>query len=52
MTRVNAGFSYVEVLIATVLISVSLVPAMEALRTGLLGSGIHVETVELRRIHW
>ncbi len=47
MIRRNAGFSYVEVLIATVLISVSLVPAMEALRTGLLGSGIHVDTVEL-----
>ena len=45
--RANAGFSYVEVLIATVLISVSLVPAMEALRTGLIGSGIHVDAVEL-----
>jgi len=44
--RRNSGFSYIEVLIATVLISVSLAPAMEALRTGLLGSGIHVDTVE------
>jgi len=45
-TRDSSGFSYVEVMIATVLISVSLVPAMEALRSGLVGSGIHLETVE------
>ena len=41
-----AGFSYVEVLIATMLIAVCLVPALEALHTGLLGSGIHRDSVE------
>ena len=35
------GFSYVEVLIAVVLIVVALVPAMEALQPGIAGSGIH-----------
>lgn len=32
--RVNAGFTYLEVLIATALIAISLVPAMEALSMG------------------
>ncbi len=41
-----AGFSYVEVLVATMLIAVSLVPALEALQTGLLGSAIHRDSVE------
>ena len=36
-----AGFSYVEVLVAIVLIAVTLVPAMEALQPGIAGSGIH-----------
>jgi type II secretory pathway pseudopilin PulG len=35
-----AGFSYVEVLVAIVLIAVALVPAMEALQPGIAGSGI------------
>ena len=35
------GFSYVEVLVATVLIAVSLVPAMEALQMGVQGAEIH-----------
>ena len=35
------GFSYIEVLIATFLIAVSLVPAMEALQSGIQGSTIH-----------
>ena len=39
--RKSAGFSLVEVLIATVLIAVTLVPAMEALLPGIQGSGIH-----------
>ena len=37
----QSGLSYIEVLIATILIAVSLVPAVEALRTGISGSGIH-----------
>ena len=39
-----AGFSYVEVLIAVVLIVVALVPAMDALLPGVAGNGIH-ETI-------
>jgi len=41
-----SGFSYIEVMVATLLIAVSLVPAMEALQTGLRGSAIHRDTVE------
>ena len=37
----SAGFSYVEVLVATVLIAIVLVPAMESLLPGVAGSGIH-----------
>ena len=36
-----SGFSYVEVLVATVLIAIVLVPAMDALLPGIQGSGIH-----------
>ncbi len=39
--RSQAGLSYLEVLIATILIAVSLVPAVEALRGGIFGAGIH-----------
>lgn len=35
------GLSYVEVLIATVLVMVSLVPAIEALHPAIQGAGIH-----------
>lgn len=37
----QSGLSYIEVLIATVLIAVSLVPAVEALRSGIFGAGLH-----------
>jgi type II secretory pathway pseudopilin PulG len=41
-----AGFSYVEVLVATVLIALTLVPAIEALQPAMQGTGIHAsETV-------
>ena len=40
----TAGFSYVEVLIAVVLIVIALVPALDALIPGVAGSGIH-ETI-------
>lgn len=40
-TRVNSGFSYIEVLIVTVLICVSLIPAMESLQIGMQASDIH-----------
>ena len=36
-----AGLTYVEVLIAMTLITMTLVPAMEALRPGVQGAGIH-----------
>jgi len=36
-----AGLTYVEVLIATVLMVVALVPAIDALRPAIQGSGIH-----------
>ncbi|MBT8122841.1 MAG: hypothetical protein KJO10_09925 [Gammaproteobacteria bacterium] len=36
-----AGIAYIEVLVAIVLIVVALVPAMEALRPGVVGAAIH-----------
>ncbi len=48
-TKSNAtmtGFSYVEVLVAVVLITLVLVPALDALSPGLAGSGIHKSTAE------
>jgi hypothetical protein len=41
------GLSYVEVLIATVLVMVSLVPAIEALHPAIQGAGIHETEVGL-----
>jgi len=43
--RMN-GFSYVEVLIAVVLIVIALVPALDALIPGVAGSGIHESIAE------
>ena len=37
----NHGFSYIEVLVATVLIALMLVPAMESLSPGIQGSALH-----------
>lgn len=39
--RTQSGLSYIEVLIATILIAVSLVPAVEALRGGIFGASLH-----------
>lgn len=39
----QSGLSYIEVLIATVLVAVSLVPAVEALRGGIFGASLHQE---------
>ncbi len=36
----RGGFSYVEVLVATAILALSLVPALDALQAGLLGSGV------------
>ncbi|MCU7945980.1 MAG: hypothetical protein KZQ72_04950 [Candidatus Thiodiazotropha sp. (ex Cardiolucina cf. quadrata)] len=46
-----AGFSYTEVLIAVFLIAISLVPALNALHSGVLGSDIHAtEAVHHHRL--
>ncbi len=48
----QSGLTYIEVLVATILIAVSLVPAVEALRGGIFGAGVHeaaaVDHYELR----
>ena len=41
------GGSYVEVIVAAALVTVSLVPAMQALRTSHVGANVHEESVEL-----
>jgi len=41
-----AGFSYIEVLVATALIAMALVPMLDALRPGLEGAQIHRERSE------
>jgi Tfp pilus assembly protein PilV len=43
----QSGLSYIEVLVATLLIAVALVPMMEALGPGLQGSEIHRESAEV-----
>lgn len=35
------GFSYVEVLVALFLVAIALVPAMDALQTGITGANVH-----------
>ena len=40
------GLSYVEVLIATLLIALALVPAMDALQPGIKGAALHKEGAE------
>lgn len=37
----QAGFTYIEVLVATILIALALVPAIDSLSSGLQGSRIH-----------
>ncbi len=37
----QSGLSYIEVLVATILVAVSLVPAVEALRGGIFGASVH-----------
>ena len=45
------GFSYVEVLVATVLVAICLVPALEALQTGIQGAAVHEsDTVNKNRL--
>lgn len=47
--RHETGLSYIEVLVATVLVALALVPAMEALEGAIRGSG--VAELEARRQH-
>ncbi|MCU7935396.1 MAG: hypothetical protein KZQ99_11015 [Candidatus Thiodiazotropha sp. (ex Dulcina madagascariensis)] len=41
LTKRAAGFSYTEVLVATFLIAITLVPALESLTSGIQGSSLH-----------
>jgi len=43
----QAGFSYMEVLVATALIAMTLVPMLDSLTPGLQGSAIHREKAEV-----
>jgi len=47
MTRARqSGLTYVEVLVAAVLLAIVLVPALQALHTGMLGAEVHSSTVD------
>ena len=48
MIRIQAGLSYVEVMVATLLIAVALVPMLDALQPGLQGAQIHRDRAEIR----
>ena len=49
--RTEAGLTLVEVLVAIVLLSILLVPAMRALQTGVVGADVHTDvTVNNRRL--
>ncbi len=41
LTSKQRGFSYVEVLVATLVLSIAIVPAMEAIQSGIQASVIH-----------
>lgn len=41
MIRCQAGLSYIEVIVATLLLTIALVPMMDALKPGLQGAQIH-----------
>ncbi len=43
----NTGLSYIEVLVATLLITITLVPALDALRPGIQGSDLHQSLTEI-----
>ncbi len=47
MSRRDAGASYVEILVATAILAVALVPAVESLRTGVQGAEISASRAEL-----
>lgn len=39
----QSGFSYMELLVATLLIAIMLVPALDAMQSGIQGSAIHTQ---------
>jgi type II secretory pathway pseudopilin PulG len=46
MKQRQAGFSYMELLVATLLIVIMLVPALEAMQSGIQGSGVHTQLAQ------
>ena len=46
MMNRQSGFSYMELLVATLLIVIMLVPALEAMQSGIQGSGIHTQLAQ------
>ena len=46
----ESGYSYIEVLVAIALIAITLIPAIDSLRSGVQGSGIHRD--EAGNYHW
>ena len=50
MKRRQTGISYIEVLVASALIALVLVPAMEGIPTGIQGSEIHKQRAEMHYV--
>jgi len=46
MNQRQAGFSYMELLVATLLIAIMLVPALDAMQSGIQGSGVHMQLAQ------
>ncbi len=46
MIKKSSGFSLIEVLIAMVILAITLVPAMDAIRTGMKGAEVHQDFQE------
>jgi type II secretory pathway pseudopilin PulG len=46
MKKRQSGFSYMELLIATLLIVIMLVPALDAMQSGIQGSGVHTQLAQ------
>ena len=46
MTKQQSGFTYMEMLVATLLIVIMLVPALDAMQSGIQGSGIHKQLAQ------
>jgi type II secretory pathway pseudopilin PulG len=46
MMNRQSGFSYMELLVATLLIAIMLVPALDAMQSGIQGSGIHTQLAQ------